>query len=214
MNGIAQSSLWITGAIMLLLGIGVGLLLARRMLPGAQRARELEKELETRRAEHQAYRQQVTQHFEKTGDLFQEMAKGYRTVYDHLAHGAHDLCGEGMQTPRLDLPEKQLLSQPADEPEPEARIEPTTGTEPKDAPTSETAAAGSPQGTSSGSTPQSKTDSDVGKEAQPDRHPAHGTGSAPTDAPAPSAGEPEAPRSEKTETVSEAGSGKERPLVH
>jgi uncharacterized membrane-anchored protein YhcB (DUF1043 family) len=95
---------------MLLIGIVAGILLAKPLLPGAQRARRLEKELEEAKAEQARYRQQVTEHFEKTGELFQEMAQGYRTVYDHLARGAHELCREGTQTPQLDLPDKRLLS--------------------------------------------------------------------------------------------------------
>jgi uncharacterized membrane-anchored protein YhcB (DUF1043 family) len=211
MNGIEQSTLWITGAVMLLLGIGAGLLLARRLLPGAQRARELEKELESTRAEHKAYRQQVTAHFEKTGDLFQEMAKGYRTVYDHLAHGAHDLCGEGMQTPRLDLPDTQLLTQAAGNPKPEARAEPTMGQEPNDKDTSEQAApAANPA--AAPSTPE--TQPETRPEAQPEATQTQELETTPTDVTPPVDQEGTKAKSGTSEKVAGPESDKERPVVH
>lgn len=213
MNGIEQSSLWITGAVTLLLGIGAGLLLAKRLLPGTQRVRELEKELETARAAHRAYRQQVTAHFEKTGELFQEMAKGYRTVYDHLAHGAHDLCGEGMQTPRLDLPDTQLLSQAASGAKREARTEPTMGPKPdekgtdKQAPPAEgTAAAASAPETESGSPTEAG--------AQPEATEAQGPESKPTAVSPHSAQEATKAEAGRSEKASEPESNKERSVVH
>ncbi len=40
------------------------------------------------------YRQQVTDHFEKTAMLVGQMTEQYRAVYDHLADGASSLCND------------------------------------------------------------------------------------------------------------------------
>ena len=42
----------------------------------------------------QDYRDQVTHHFMRTSELVQEMTQSYRSVYEHLASGAQQLCGE------------------------------------------------------------------------------------------------------------------------
>jgi len=76
----------------LLLGILVGAVAARLVLPSRRQLRRLTAELETARAEHAAYRASVTTHFETTSDLVASMTASYKAVYDHLAAGAQTLC--------------------------------------------------------------------------------------------------------------------------
>jgi uncharacterized membrane-anchored protein YhcB (DUF1043 family) len=44
-----------------------------------------------------AYRGRVTSHFTETSEKLHDLTLHYRTVYDHLAKGASDLCPEGFQ---------------------------------------------------------------------------------------------------------------------
>jgi len=76
----------------LLLGIIVGAIAARLVLPSRRQLRRLTSELESLRAEHAAYRANVTRHFETTSDLVANMTASYKAVYDHLSAGAQTLC--------------------------------------------------------------------------------------------------------------------------
>jgi hypothetical protein len=81
-------------AALLLTGLALGLLIARLVLPGPKRVRELEDQLEKAHKEHQAYRGCVTTHFRTTAELVGKMTDSYKAVYDHLAHGSQTLCGD------------------------------------------------------------------------------------------------------------------------
>jgi hypothetical protein len=68
----------------------------------ARRARSLTHELadsraaeERTRAEHEAYRKRVADHFTETSERLHELTLQYRSVYEHLAKGANELCPEG-----------------------------------------------------------------------------------------------------------------------
>jgi hypothetical protein len=76
----------------LLLGILVGAITARLVLPSRRQLRRLTSELESLRAEHATYRGNVTKHFETTSELVANMTASYKAVYDHLATGAQSLC--------------------------------------------------------------------------------------------------------------------------
>jgi uncharacterized membrane-anchored protein YhcB (DUF1043 family) len=86
----------------LMLGYVLALHLQRRS-SGGKLASELKAEL-------QEYREQVTEHFSATSDLFQTLTEQYRALYDHLSHGARDLCSPDPGTLRLDLPDRGLLA--------------------------------------------------------------------------------------------------------
>jgi hypothetical protein len=81
----------------LLLGIIIGAIVARLVLPSRRQLRRLTSELESLRAQHAAYRSNVTKHFETTSELVANMTASYKAVYDHLAAGAQNLC-EGSKT--------------------------------------------------------------------------------------------------------------------
>jgi hypothetical protein len=81
-------------AALVLAGAVLGLLVARLVLPGPKRVRKLEEQLEKAHKEHQAYRSNVTTHFQKTAELVGKMTESYKAVYDHLAYGSQTLAGE------------------------------------------------------------------------------------------------------------------------
>jgi uncharacterized membrane-anchored protein YhcB (DUF1043 family) len=47
------------------------------------------------RAEYEAYRKRVSDHFSETSERLHDLTLQYRSVYEHLAKGASELCPEG-----------------------------------------------------------------------------------------------------------------------
>lgn len=97
----ATSSLWIVGILGVLLGIGLGSIVAYALTSRNSRNQNLQAELDQLNERFTEYREQVSQHFMHTSDLVQEMTRSYRSVYEHLATGAYHLCGEQAETPSL-----------------------------------------------------------------------------------------------------------------
>ncbi len=68
----------------------------------ARRARALQAALaqeraahEKARAQHDGYRKQVADHFTETSERLHDLTLQYRSVYEHLAKGATELCPDG-----------------------------------------------------------------------------------------------------------------------
>lgn len=74
----------LSGVVGLLLGVLLGMWLAKRKQP----------DYAALQAEHESYRKDVETHFEKTAQLAHQMAEDYRNMYQHLAQGAVDLCAQ------------------------------------------------------------------------------------------------------------------------
>jgi len=94
------STLWIIGILGILLGIGLGSIVTYALASRSSRNQNLQAELDQLSERFTEYRDQVSQHFMHTSDLVQEMTRSYRSVYEHLATGAHHLCGD----PEADTP--------------------------------------------------------------------------------------------------------------
>jgi len=95
----------IIGGAIAVLGVALGLLLGRFVLPGRREIKRLRGEIEQLGREHAEYRGRVAGHFEKTGALIGQMTASYKAVYDHLADGAQDLCAaEALPRPLFGAP--------------------------------------------------------------------------------------------------------------
>lgn len=94
-------SLWIVGILGVLLGIGLGSIVAYTLTSRNNHNQNLQSDLDQLAERFTEYREQVGQHFMHTSDLVQEMTRSYRAVYEHLATGAYHLCGEQADTPSL-----------------------------------------------------------------------------------------------------------------
>nr|VFK77777.1 MAG: Protein of unknown function (DUF1043) [Candidatus Kentron sp. SD] len=105
------------GIAMLAVGVGLGMLVAYFLFPGAKRVAESRKDLDRVTAEFAGYRERVEEHFSTTSDLFQGLTNQYRGLYDHLALGARDLCQEDSGTPQLDFVDVGLLADPKSRPD-------------------------------------------------------------------------------------------------
>ena len=80
------------------------------MFAGNGRTRQLQMELNQLTERFTDYRDQVAQHFMRTSELVQEMTHSYRSVYEHLASGAQQLCGEQTETTSLDHRKSEQLA--------------------------------------------------------------------------------------------------------
>ena len=84
--------LWLTAIGCLAVGIAVGFLLAGRTTSSTQKISDLEQQLQDLQRSHAHYREDVSEHFNMTAELVQQMTDSYRDVYQHLATGAQELC--------------------------------------------------------------------------------------------------------------------------
>jgi hypothetical protein len=86
----------------LLVAVALGFALGRGTGANARKLRALESDLDAEqrahlrtRSESEAYRKQVTDHFAETSERLHDLTLQYRSVYEHLAKGASELCPEG-----------------------------------------------------------------------------------------------------------------------
>ena len=95
-----EYSIWQIGFIALVAGALIGALAYRFFAPSIKQADKVKSELDDARAELDNYKVGVSQHFDKTGELVNELAQNYVKVYKHLAEGAQAL-GAGKSFPEL-----------------------------------------------------------------------------------------------------------------
>jgi uncharacterized membrane-anchored protein YhcB (DUF1043 family) len=89
-----EGYVWLILISMLAVGVLFGFVFGRSKGDvSAPKVRELEKRLYDADQEMKGYRGQVTQHFEKTATLFNQLTNDYREVYEHLANSSNQLCG-------------------------------------------------------------------------------------------------------------------------
>jgi hypothetical protein len=84
--------LWLIGIGFLAVGVAIGYFLAGRVNNNPTKIDELELQLQDLRRSHSRYRDDVSEHFNTTAELVQQMTESYKDVYQHLAGGAQDLC--------------------------------------------------------------------------------------------------------------------------
>ncbi len=96
----ASPGLWI--AIAAVAAAVLGFAIGRVGGAGARRARALQLALAEERAAHdrarseyEGYRKRVADHFTETSEQLHDLTLQYRSVYEHLAKGATELCPEG-----------------------------------------------------------------------------------------------------------------------
>ncbi len=101
---------WGVSVITFAFGLGFGVALAYFLLPRGSRIQELEQELETSKASLNEYRGKVSQHFQKTAELFDDMTDRYRAVYQHMATSAQALCEDQPPALQLDIVDHRRLA--------------------------------------------------------------------------------------------------------
>lgn len=112
------SSLLMTALIALLIGGGLGALVARRYSFDGRKQRELERSVDKMLQQQKDYQHEVVEHFTDTAKLLNNLAESYRDVHNHLASGASQLCADEAGTilraiPEAGLPQGNSDQQPA-----------------------------------------------------------------------------------------------------
>jgi uncharacterized membrane-anchored protein YhcB (DUF1043 family) len=129
----ASPGLWI--ALAALAGAALGFLLGRIGGAAGRRARALQLALAEERAAHdrarseyEDYRKRVADHFTETSERLHDLTLQYRSVYEHLAKGATELCPEGFSKLEgglgLDALPEEAPRPPAAGPEPASEPDP------------------------------------------------------------------------------------------
>ena len=85
-------SIWFIAVGCLAVGIVIGTAFTRQLGSQAARVKELEEKIERMIESHEENRENVSQHFDVTSVLINQMTGKYKEVYEHLASGAQDLC--------------------------------------------------------------------------------------------------------------------------
>ena len=96
-------SIWFIAIVSLAIGIVIGIAFTRRLGTDATRIQQLEEKLESMSESHLEYRNNVSEHFNATSGLINQMTNSYKNVYDHLAIGAQDLCSNQVAEKLLPL---------------------------------------------------------------------------------------------------------------
>jgi uncharacterized membrane-anchored protein YhcB (DUF1043 family) len=102
MPEILTASSGLTLAVAAALGLVLGFLAGRYGGAAASRVRQLQAALTEERVafdklhgEYEGYRKRVADHFTQTSERLHDLTLQYRSVYEHLAKGASDLCPQG-----------------------------------------------------------------------------------------------------------------------
>lgn len=98
------STLFAVAMISLLLGAAIGYFILGRLKPEQQNRAVLEKQFSEMQQQQQEYQQEVSTHFDRTGELLNELAESYRSVHNHIVEGAQNLHASGI-SPLQALPE-------------------------------------------------------------------------------------------------------------
>ena len=96
-------SIWFLVIGSLAVGIVIGITFTRRLGTDAIRVQQLEEKLESMSESHMEYRNNVSEHFNMTSELINQMTDSYKKVYGHLAIGAQDLCSDKVAEKLLPL---------------------------------------------------------------------------------------------------------------
>lgn len=82
---------WISAIIIFLAGILVGALAVRLTNKSVQQQKSLKKELDKSKYELEQFRQELVDHFARSADLLDNVAKDYSKLYEHMAKTSTEL---------------------------------------------------------------------------------------------------------------------------
>lgn len=86
-----ENSVWQIAIIALAAGAMIGALAYKLLAPAVEETDKIKSELDQAKEELSHYKAGVTQHFDKTAELVNDLAQNYVKVYQHLAEGAQTL---------------------------------------------------------------------------------------------------------------------------
>lgn len=95
-------------------GLVVGFIVNQRKGSSGKAQRQLENHLSELQQQQQSYQLEVTEHFQETAKLLDQLTSSYRDVHNHLAEGAHLLADEAVGESMPTLPDTSVINQPAE----------------------------------------------------------------------------------------------------
>lgn len=144
MSDATVTFMWTVALLTLAVGIAAGFVIAYWLVLKDKRADQLQQDLERHEQEFHEYRDQVDEHFLRTSELFQDMTRQYRVLYEHLATGAQSLCSDRLVTNRMNVPESGPMVE--HKPGGRAATEPAAAASPEPPPVQPAADAAGPNG--------------------------------------------------------------------
>lgn len=93
-------------------GLLAGYIFSQRKGASGLAQRKLEIQLSELQRQQHDYKNEVTEHFQETAQLLNQLTSSYRDVHNHLAQGAHLLAGEAVGESLQTLPETPNKNQP------------------------------------------------------------------------------------------------------
>lgn len=84
--------LWMIALASLLVGALIGAFLYKLFRSDETRVQQLEMQLQSLGDEYENYKKEVHGHFSDSAVLIGKLTDSYREVYQHMAHGARNLC--------------------------------------------------------------------------------------------------------------------------
>lgn len=118
-----EELVWQISIIALAAGILIGGLGYRLLGSSKKQAEEVQSELDAAREELDKYKTDVSQHFDRTAELVNDLAQNYVNVYQHLADGAQtlgasksfkELYGQGQSNPAIGVDDRTDAVQETD----------------------------------------------------------------------------------------------------
>ncbi len=100
----------LTWLLIVAVGVIAGVAMGRFWPLDSLRMRTIEGERDSAREELQRYRQEVSTHFQRTGQLFDRITSDYRSLYEHLSSGAEQLCAPSQADVLQAEPEQRKLA--------------------------------------------------------------------------------------------------------
>jgi len=116
--------IWLIAIGCLVAGIIIGVVFASRLNTSPARVLELENQIRDLKDTHNNYRDNVSDHFSMTAELFQHMTESYKEVYQHLASGAQELCSNDVASKLLPARSESAFENDGDESGPVASLNP------------------------------------------------------------------------------------------
>jgi uncharacterized membrane-anchored protein YhcB (DUF1043 family) len=95
-----------------IIGMVVGFVINQRKGTSGKAQRQLESHLSELQQQQQSYQTEVTEHFQETAKLLDQLTNSYRDVHNHLAEGAHLLAGETVSESLQMIPEDKKKAPP------------------------------------------------------------------------------------------------------
>ena len=99
----ATTTLISTALVAFGIGLATGWILKLRHKDESDTAFKLQNQLEKALDNHSHYEAEVSEHFNQTAQLLSRMTEDYRTIYNHLASGAEQLCNDATSIPPTTL---------------------------------------------------------------------------------------------------------------